>query len=199
MILYARQQKRHRCKEQTFELWGRRWGWDDLREYHWNVYITIYKINDQCKFDAWSRALKASAVGQPRGMWLEGRWKRGSEWGIVVHPWLIHVNAWKKTLQYCKVITSCSAGDSGSIPGLGRSSGKGNGNPLQYSCLENPMDRGAWRATVHRVAKSRICVPSKVNKQFQEIVQVHCFGYIFYKSQICNFETQKSLSFSGVP
>ena len=45
--------------------------------------------------------------------------------------------------------------DMGSIPGLGRSPGEGNGNPLQYSCLENPMDRGAWWATVHRVAKSR--------------------------------------------
>jgi len=41
-----------------------------------------------------------------------------------------------------------------SIPGLGRSSGEGNGNPLQYPCLENPMDRGVWQATVHRVAKS---------------------------------------------
>ena len=39
-------------------------------------------------------------------------------------------------------------GDSGSIPGLGKSSGEGNGNPLQYSCLKNPMDRGAWWATV---------------------------------------------------
>ena len=45
--------------------------------------------------------------------------------------------------------------DSGSIPGLGRSPGGGHGNPLQYSCLENPMDRGAWRATVHGVAKSQ--------------------------------------------
>ena len=46
-------------------------------------------------------------------------------------------------------------GDPGSIPGLGRSPGKGNGNPLQYSCLENSMDGGAWWATVHGVAKSR--------------------------------------------
>ena len=46
--------------------------------------------------------------------------------------------------------------DVGSSPGLGRSLGGGYGNPLQYSCLENPMDRGAWRATVHRLAKSRI-------------------------------------------
>ena len=44
--------------------------------------------------------------------------------------------------------------DVGLIPGSGRSPGGGNGNPLQYSCLENPMDREAWQATVHRVAKS---------------------------------------------
>ena len=46
-------------------------------------------------------------------------------------------------------------GDSGSTPGLGRSPGGGHGNPLQYSCLMNPMDRRAWRATLHAVAKSR--------------------------------------------
>ena len=46
------------------------------------------------------------------------------------------------------------AGDLGSIPGLGRSPGEGNGNPLQYSRLKNSMDRGAWQATVHGVAKS---------------------------------------------
>ena len=45
--------------------------------------------------------------------------------------------------------------DAGLIPGLGRSSGGGNGNPLQHSCLENPTDRGAWRATAHRVAQSQ--------------------------------------------
>ena len=44
--------------------------------------------------------------------------------------------------------------DKGSIPGLGRSPGGGHGNPLQHSCLENPMDRGAWHATVHGVAES---------------------------------------------
>ena len=46
------------------------------------------------------------------------------------------------------------AGDTGLIPGLGRSPGEGNGNPLQYSCLENPMDRGDWWATVHGVTES---------------------------------------------
>ena len=44
--------------------------------------------------------------------------------------------------------------DSGLIPGSGRSAGEGNGNPFQYSCLGNPMDRGAWQATVHRVTES---------------------------------------------
>ena len=50
--------------------------------------------------------------------------------------------------------SACNAGDPGSIPGSGRSPGMGDGNPLQCSCLENPTDRGAWRATVHGVAKS---------------------------------------------
>ena len=50
--------------------------------------------------------------------------------------------------------STCSTGDRGSIPGLGRSPGEGNGNPLQYLCLENLMDTGAWWAAVHRVAKS---------------------------------------------
>ena len=48
-----------------------------------------------------------------------------------------------------------NAGDSGSIPGPGRSPGVGNGNPLQYSCQENPMDGGAWWVTVHGVAENR--------------------------------------------
>ena len=50
--------------------------------------------------------------------------------------------------------SACNAGDLGAIPGSGRSPGEGNGNSPQYSCLENSMDRGAWRATVHGVAKS---------------------------------------------
>ena len=54
--------------------------------------------------------------------------------------------------------SACNAGDTGdmySISGSGRSPGEGDGNPLQYSCLENPMDRGGWWATVHEVAKSQ--------------------------------------------
>ena len=51
--------------------------------------------------------------------------------------------------------SACSVGDPGLIPGWGRSPGEGNGNPLHYSFLENPMDRGVWRATVHQVTESR--------------------------------------------
>ena len=51
--------------------------------------------------------------------------------------------------------SACNAGDLGSVPGLGTSPGEGNGNPLQYPCLENPMDRGAWQATVYGIAKSQ--------------------------------------------
>ena len=51
--------------------------------------------------------------------------------------------------------SACNSGDLGSIPGSGRFPGEGNGNPLQYSCLENPMDRGTWWATVHGVVKNR--------------------------------------------
>ena len=49
--------------------------------------------------------------------------------------------------------SACNAEDLGLIPGLGRSPGEGNGNPLQYSCLENSMDRGAWQATVHELQR----------------------------------------------
>ena len=65
--------------------------------------------------------------------------------------WASHVSPVVKTLP---AIVG-NPGDAGSIPGLGTSPGGGHGYPLQYSCPENPMDRGAWQATVHRVAKTR--------------------------------------------
>ena len=51
--------------------------------------------------------------------------------------------------------SACKAGDLGSIPGLGRNPGEGNGNPVQYSCLGSPMDSGAWWAVVHGIAKTQ--------------------------------------------
>ena len=70
--------------------------------------------------------------------------------------------------------SACNAADPSSIPGLGRSPGEGNGNPLQYSCLENPMDRGAWRATVHGVTKSWT--------QLSDFTHTHIYRFInFYR------------------
>ena len=63
--------------------------------------------------------------------------------------------------------SSCNAGDRGSIPGSGRSSEKGNGYPVQYSCLQNPTDRGAWQTTVHGITKSQT--------QLNEYLYSHCF------------------------
>ena len=63
-----------------------------------------------------------------------------------------------KTSEFYIELPPASAGDKGdisSIPRLGRSPGGGNGSPLQYSCLENPMKRGAWKATVHGITKSQ--------------------------------------------
>ena len=57
-----------------------------------------------------------------------------------------------------------NAGDAGSIPGLGRLPGEGKGNPLQYSCLENPMDREGWWAILHRIAKSQ--TQQRVGQQY---------------------------------
>ena len=59
--------------------------------------------------------------------------------------------------------SACDEGDQGLIPKLGSSSGEGNGNPLQYSCLENSMDREAWWATIHRVTKSRTRMGSRAH------------------------------------
>ena len=77
--------------------------------------------------------------------------------------------------------SACQAGDSGSVPGSGRYPGAGNGNSLQYSCLKNPMDRGAWRATVHRIAKSRtqlrwVSISTVVVGLFCPWIKLYYFG-----------------------
>ena len=83
--------------------------------------------------------------------------------------------------------SACIVGDLGLIPGSGRSPGEGNGNPLQYSYLENPMDRGAWWATVHGVSKSRTRLS---NFTFT-------FTFISEFSKVTGYKinTQKSLAF----
>ena len=75
--------------------------------------------------------------------------------------------------------SACNAGnarDAGSIPGSGRSPEGGNGNPLQYSCMENPMDRGAWQATVHRAAKSWTHMHSVQFSSVQSLSRVWLFA-----------------------
>ena len=70
--------------------------------------------------------------------------------------WLLQGWAFQVALVVKKLLANAGdIRDTGSIPGLGSSLGQGHGNPLQYSCLENPTDRGGWQATVHRAAKSR--------------------------------------------
>ena len=87
-----------------------------------------------------------------RGAAASGVWRDGSSYGFsrsLAMPWVFPGG---------KEPISINAGDVRNlslIPGLGRSPGGGNDNPLQYSCLENPMDRGAWRVIVNEVAKSR--------------------------------------------
>ena len=83
----------------------------------------------------------------------EGEWK-----GCLAFSLKLSWKREKKLIEFTTTMEStCNAGDegdTGSAPGLGRSPGGGNGNPLQYSCLKNPKDRGPWRATVQRVTKS---------------------------------------------
>ena len=106
---------------------------------------------------------------------MEGISRTGKSW---LHCWLLHVqpvqagcspgssaeHANTELLWLCLLKTpnglvgkesACNAGDTGSIPGSGRTSGGGNGNSLRYSCLKNPMDKGAWWATVHDFSKSQ--------------------------------------------
>ena len=68
---------------------------------------------------------------------------------------------------------ACNAGDTGLIPGLGSTLGEGNGNPLHYSCLENPLDRGAWPATVHGVAVSWRLLSNRAQQCHQGSPQIY--------------------------
>ena len=95
-------------------------------------------------------------------MWVQSLgWDDPLEEGMATHSiilaWRIPVEKGFPGTSHGKE-SACNAGDPGSIPGQGRFPGEGNGNPHQYSCLENSMDRGVQQAIVHGVAKSRIQV-----------------------------------------
>ena len=105
ITLYARQQKRHRCIEQSFGLCGRGRGWDNLGEWHWNMYNIINETSRQSRFNAQCRMLGAGALGWPRGIKWGGRWAGGSGWGTRVRSWWIHVDVWQNqynTLKHVK-------------------------------------------------------------------------------------------------
>ena len=80
------------------------------------------------------------------------------------------------------------ARDVGSIPGLGRSPGGGHGNPLQCSCLENPMDRGAWQATVHGVTQSQIRLKQLSTRADRVSVPTPAFATVMTLDLLCGEE-----------
>ena len=93
-------------------------------------------------------------------------WKRHLFWVLVLEGLNFPGGSDSKASAY-------NVGDPGSIPGSGRSPGEGNGNPLQYSCLENSTDGGAWLATVHGVAKSRIRLSDFTHFTLEGFVGLH--------------------------
>ena len=103
ITLYTRQQKRHWYIEQSFGLCGRGRGWDDLGEWHWDMYNIIYETSHQSKFDAWYWMLGAGALGRPRGMVRGGRREEGSGWGTRVYLWRIHVDIWQNQYNIVKL------------------------------------------------------------------------------------------------
>ena len=103
ITLYTRQQKSHWCIEQSFGLCGRGRGWDDLGEWHCNMYIIIYETSHQSRFDARYWMLGAGALGWPRGMVRGGRREEGSGWGTHVYLWWIHVDIWQNQYNIVKL------------------------------------------------------------------------------------------------
>jgi len=101
ITLYTRQQKRHWCIEQSYGLCGRGRGWEDLGEWHWNMYNIMYETSCQFRFDARYWMLGAGALGRPRGMVWGGRREEGSGWGTHVYLRWIHFNIWQN--QYNSV------------------------------------------------------------------------------------------------
>ena len=102
ITLYPRQQKRHWCIEQSFGLRGRGRGWDDMGQWHWNMYNIIYETSCQSRFDARYWILGAGALGRPRGMVQGRRREEGSGWETRVYLWRIHVDIWQNQYNIVK-------------------------------------------------------------------------------------------------
>ena len=96
------QQKRHWCIEQSYGLCGRGRGWEDLGEWHWNMYTIMYEMSRQSRFNARYWMLGAGALGRPRGMVWGGRREEGLGWGTRVYLWRIHFNIWQNQYNIVK-------------------------------------------------------------------------------------------------
>ena len=107
------------------------WNWGKIKA---NAVLRLFK----CRIDVWSPDLRPRQLGTSKPMFWGHAFKRGTP----------------LVAQTVKNLPA-DAGDLGSVPGSGRSPEEGNGNPLQYFCLENSMDKGAWQATVHGIVKSQ--------------------------------------------
>ena len=102
ITLYMRQQKKHWYIEQFYGLCGRGRGWEDLGEWHWNMYTIMYETSCQSRFDARYWMLGAGALGRPRGMVWGGRWEEDLGWGTHVHLWWIHFDIWQNQYNIVK-------------------------------------------------------------------------------------------------
>ena len=113
--------------------------------------------------DPWRRAWQPTPVVlpgespwtvEPGGLQSVGLQRAGRNWTFRTNH-TAHIRLYRASPGKESACNTVDSGDAGSVPGLGRSPGEGNGSPPPYSCLQNPMDRGDWWATVHGVAKSR--------------------------------------------
>ena len=135
-----------KCLPAMWETWVRSLGWEDPLGKEMATHSSIPAWRIPWTEEPGGLQSKRSLVGySPRGRKESNTTKR-------LH-WLTHKFDFLGGSEV--KVSACNAGDLGPIPGSERCPGEGNGNPLQYSCLGNPMDRGAWWATVHGVAKSR--------------------------------------------
>jgi len=101
--LTCMQANRNICIEQSFGLCGRGRGWDNLEEWHWNMYNIIYEMSHQSRFNARYWMLGDGVLGRLRGMVQGGRKEEGSGWGTRVYLWQIHVDIWQNQYNIVKL------------------------------------------------------------------------------------------------
>ena len=141
-----------------------------LSSHHLGCWVIMHRDPSRTENQSLIHRHSGSQVPDPESLWpvtTEGLWGQYPQYpnACLVHTMtlfpIFHSFNYKPSLFRASLVvqmvkeSTCNAGDLGSIPGLGRFPGGGHGYPLQYSCLGSPMDRGAWRATVHGVAETQ--------------------------------------------